>query len=155
MRLRVRTAQPCDPNILTIGGTGSWSNTPTVTYQPLLGDRFTKSLLQPIPPLAVFQLLQGGWSASIVFRTVVGSVNGLRNFSADCRDPGFVNLSEGLSPIQRAGNIGIRSRPQDGGSLLVVMRRTEPGSPPGQDGRRCGNCWDWKKTSRNSRSSTD
>lgn len=127
-----------DPNILTFGGTGNWSNTPTVTYQPLLGDRFTKSLLQPVPPAAVFQLLQGGWSASIVFRTVVGSVNGLRNFSAGvAADPGFVDLSEGLSRIQRAGNIGIRVEARkDGGSLLVVMRRTEPGSPLGQDGRR-------------------
>ena len=66
-----------DPNVLVLGGSGNGSNTPTVTYQPLLGDRFTKSLLQPIPPAAVFQLLQGGWPASLVFRTVVGSVNGL------------------------------------------------------------------------------
>ena len=66
-----------DPNVLELGGSGNGSNTPTVTYQPLLGDRFTKSLLQPIPPVAVFQLLQGGWPASLVFRTVVGSVNGL------------------------------------------------------------------------------
>ena len=55
-----------DPNVLSIGGTGNWSNTPTVTYQPLLGDRFTKSLLQPVPPVAVFQLLQGGWPQLVV-----------------------------------------------------------------------------------------
>ena len=70
-----------NPDVLQLGATGNWSNTPTVTYQPLLGDRFTKSLLQPIPPSSVFQLLQGGWGANLVFPTVVGSVNGLRNTS--------------------------------------------------------------------------
>jgi len=28
-----------DPKVLELGGEGSWSNTPTVTYQPLLGVR--------------------------------------------------------------------------------------------------------------------
>ena len=78
------------PDIFGVGGSGVWSNTPTVTYQPLLGDRFTRSLLQPIPPISVFQLMQGGWPVSLVFRTVVGSVNGLRNASTGvAADPGF------------------------------------------------------------------
>jgi hypothetical protein len=33
------------PNVFSLGAEGSWSNTPTVTYQPLLGDRFTRSML--------------------------------------------------------------------------------------------------------------
>lgn len=32
------------PDVFSVGGSGVWSNAPTVTYQPLLGDRFTKSL---------------------------------------------------------------------------------------------------------------
>lgn len=127
-----------DPNVLTLGGTGNWSNTPTVTYQPLLGDRFTKSLLQPIPPVSVFQLLQGGWPATLVFRTVVGSVNGLRNTSAGAAsDPGFDELSETLSRIQLAGNIGLKVEARkDGGGIAVVIRRAERGTPPDSDGQR-------------------
>jgi hypothetical protein len=127
-----------NPDVLTFGGAGNWSNTPTVTYQPLLGDRFTKSLLQPIPPVAVFQLLQGGWPARLVFRTVVSSVNGLRNFSGGvAADSGFDDFSEALARIQRAGNIGIRVEPRkDGGGLVAVIRRADPGSPAGEDGRR-------------------
>jgi hypothetical protein len=114
-----------DPNIFEIGAEGNWSNTPTVTYQPLMGDRFTKSLLQPIPPSAVFQLLQGGWPANLVFRTVVGSVNGLRNASAGVTaDPGFEELVEALSRVQRAGDIGIRVEARnDGGGVLAVLRK--------------------------------
>jgi hypothetical protein len=127
-----------NPDVLQIGATGNWSNTPTVTYQPLMGDRFTKSLLQPIPPSSVFQLLQGGWGANLVFRTVVGSVNGLRNTSLGAAaDPGFVELTEALTRIQRAGNIGIRVEARkDGGGVLAVIRRAESGTELSEDSRR-------------------
>jgi hypothetical protein len=129
---------PTNVNSFELGGTASWSNTPTVTYQPLLGDRFTKSLLQPIPPVSVFQLMQGGWPAALVFRTVIASVNGLRNSSAGvAADPGFDELSGALSHIQRAGNIGIRVEARkDGGGVLAVIRRADPRTPLGEDSRR-------------------
>jgi hypothetical protein len=127
-----------NPNVLQLGGTAIWSNTPTVTYQPLLGDRFTRALLQPIPPASVFQLLQGGWPVALVFRTVVGSVNGLRNTSGGAAaDPGFIELTAVLTRIQQAGNIGIRVVPRkDGSGVLAVIRRAEPGTPLGDDSRR-------------------
>jgi hypothetical protein len=127
-----------DPNELEFGAAGRWSNTPTVTYQPLIGDRFTKSLLRPIPPASVFQLVQGGWTVSMVFKTVVNSVNGVRNSSAGvAADPQFDELTEALSRIQRAGNIGIRVEPgKDGGGVLVVIRGAESRSEPGEDSQR-------------------
>ena len=114
-----------DPNVFQAGVAGNWSNTPTVTYQPLIGDRFTRSLLTPIPPVSIFQLLQGGWPATVVFQTVVGSINGLRNASTSIpADPGFVELTETLSRVQRRGDIGIRvDERTDGGGVLVVIRR--------------------------------
>ena len=126
-----------DPDVLELGVAGNWSNTPTVTYQPLIGDRFTKSLLQPVPPVAVFQLLQGGWPASLVFPTVVGSVNGLRNATGGvASDPGFMELSDALSRIQRAGNIGIRVEAgKDGGGVMAVIRK-ESGTELSADSRR-------------------
>jgi hypothetical protein len=127
-----------NPDVFQLGATGNWSNTPTVTYQPLLGDRFTRSLLQPIPPASVFQLVQGGWPVSLVFRTVVNSVNGLRNTSAGvAADPEFTELTEALSQIQRAGNIGIRVEARkDGGGVLAVIRRAESGTELGEDSQR-------------------
>lgn len=126
------------PDAFGLSGSGAWSNTPTVTYQPLLGDRFTRSLLKPIPPVSIFQLLQGGWSADLVLPTVVGSINGLRNTSAGApSDPGFDELTGALSRIQRAGNIGIEVQPrQEGDGVLLVMRRPGAGDEPTDDGRR-------------------
>jgi hypothetical protein len=126
------------PDVFGLGGTGAWSNTPTITYQPLLGDRFTRSLLKPIPPASAFELLQGGWPADLVLHTVVGSINGLRNASAGApSDPGFEELSEALARIQRAGNIGIQvdSR-KDGSGVLLVIRRPGVDAVPSNDSRR-------------------
>jgi hypothetical protein len=127
-----------NPDVLVLGGSAIWSNTPTVTYQPLMGDRFTRSLLQPIPPVSVFQLLQAGWSANLVFRTVVGSINGLKNDLAGVTaEPGFVELSEKLARIQRAGNIGIRVEPRPGGAgVIAVMRSAAAGTALGDDSLR-------------------
>jgi hypothetical protein len=127
-----------DPDVLQLSAAGNWSNTPTVTYQPLVGERFTKSILQPIPPVAVFHLLQGGWPAAAVFRTVVGSVNGLRNASAGvAADPGFDELCEALSRIQRTGAIGIRVEARKDASRVVAMiRRAEGATEPSEDSRR-------------------
>lgn len=111
-----------DPNVLRLGGENSWSNTPTVTYQPLLGDRFTKSLLQPVPPSSVFQLMQGGWSVDLVLRTVVSSINGLQNNSVGVgADPRFNELVEALSRIQRTGGLGIRVERRPAGSAVVIV----------------------------------
>jgi hypothetical protein len=131
-------SKAASPDIFTLGGAGNWSNTPTVTYQPLMGDRFTRSLLQPIPPLSVFQLLQGGWPANLVLRTVVTSVNGLRNAASGvAADPGFNELIESLTRIQRAGNIGIRVEPgKAGGGVVAVIRRAASGTALSEDSRR-------------------
>ncbi len=109
-------------NILEFGGAGNWSNTPTVTYQPVMGDRFTRSLLQPIPPSAVFQLMQGGWTADLVMRTAVTSVNGVRNDSFTVgAEPGFNQLVDALSRLQRAGGLGNRVETRKDGSAVILV----------------------------------
>ena len=126
------------PDGVQLGAGGSWSNTPTVTYQPLLGERFTRSLLQPVPPAAVFQLMQGGWPADLVMKTVVRTISGLRNDSFGAGgDPGFRELVEAMTRIQRAGNLGIRveARP-DGTAVVIVLRREGAAIPVVEDERR-------------------
>jgi hypothetical protein len=127
-----------DPKVLELEAAGTWSNTPTVTYQPLLGDRFTRSLLRPIPTTAVFQLLQGGWPTTLVLPTMVVSINGLRNdFFGRGADPEFHELVETLSRIQRAGGLGARFETRkDGGGTMIVLRRGDLDAVPREDGRR-------------------
>ena len=111
-----------NPNVFGLGTEGSWSNTPTVTYQPLIGDRFTRSMLQPIPPSAILNLIQSGWSADLVFRVVVRSINGLRNASAGVdSDPRFRELISTLDRIQVAGAFDMRVRARKDGSAVVLF----------------------------------
>lgn len=125
-------------NLLNFGGEGSWSNTPTVTYQPVMGDRFTRSMLQPVPPAAVFQLIQSGWPVGLVLRTMVGTINGLRNESKGlAADPGFVELVAAMSRIQRVGNLGIRVEARGNGSaVMVVLGRATANAEQLEDARR-------------------
>jgi len=127
-----------DPNVFTVGGEGTWSNTPTVTYQPLIGDRFTRSMLQPIPPSSVFQMLQAGWPANLVMSTTVSSLNGLRNDSLTGRGvPAFSEMVDALTRIQRASGIGFRVEPRkDGSAVVFVIRRSGIDKALLDDGRR-------------------
>ena len=61
----------------------------SVSPDRITADRFTRSMLNPIPPAAVFQMLQAGWAAELVMTTVLNSINGLRNDSYGAvGDPG-------------------------------------------------------------------
>jgi hypothetical protein len=42
----------------TLGATGTYTDRPTISYTPLQGDKFTRELLRPIPPPALFQLVR-------------------------------------------------------------------------------------------------
>ena len=108
------------PNQATVGAAASFTQTPTITYQPLTGDRFMKSMLRPIPPAGVFQMLQTGWSAEMLLRISVNSINGLRNsFRGSAADPRFDQLVAAVSRVQRGGGLNIRIEQQKNGEAAI------------------------------------
>ena len=97
----------------TLGGLGHYADKPTITYNPLLGERFTRSLMTPIPPGVVLSLIQSGWAADAVMQLMVSSVNGVQNrFGAGARargaDPEFQKICAALRRIQASGAVGMR-----------------------------------------------
>jgi hypothetical protein len=56
----------------TAGGT--YTDRPTVVYQPLIGVDFLKRLMTPIPPSSVLFMLQSGYSAERVMPIMLDSV---------------------------------------------------------------------------------
>src|SRR5262245_3007709 len=91
-------------------GSGRYAERPTITYSPLSGEKFARSLMTPIPPAAILNFLQGGYPADIVLRLAVHSINGIRSrFGAGVRareaDPEFYPLVEKLRAIQASGEI--------------------------------------------------
>jgi len=116
-------------NSQTLSGSSRYTDKPTITYSPLLGQRFTRSLMTPIPPGVVISLIQAGWAADAVLKVMVSSINGVTNrYGAGARargaDPDFYRLSAALRRIQSSGVIGMRiDRIKDQEWAVLTMER--------------------------------
>jgi len=101
------------PDSRGTGASARFADKPTITYSPMQGHRFTRSLMTPLSPAVVISLVQAGWSADPVFRLMVTSINGIQNrcgFGARARaaDPEFRQLIDALKRIQASGAMGMR-----------------------------------------------
>jgi len=72
-----------DPGSLTgtasVSGTAGYSENPTLTLSPLLGEDFAERMLSPISLDAILLLIQSGWSPERVMRLAIARVNDLYN----------------------------------------------------------------------------
>lgn len=64
-----------------VGGTVRYGDRPTITYTPIQGDAFARSILAPIPPRLVFTFIQAGYQIDYVLRLTVRAINGVYNSS--------------------------------------------------------------------------
>lgn len=114
---------------LNLGGRTTLANRPTVTYSPLTGERFTRSMMTPVQPAALFTLIQSGWPADLLLRMAVHSINDIGQSTAAAvstrgDDPEFAKVLETLTRAQRSGVFGLQvNRGADGGGVLLVFRR--------------------------------
>ena len=116
---------------LGLGGHGTFTDRPTITYMPLTGERFLEGFLTPIQPVKVFSLLQSGYAADFVLELCLDSLNGLHNRPAVLAskrqaDPEFFQALALLREIQDAGALGIKiEQPRDGRPASVFFFRAE------------------------------
>ena len=61
---------------------GKYTDRPTITYVPMTGNAFIKSLMTPLSPENLMFAIQSGVPANMIFKLGVASINGLRNRSA-------------------------------------------------------------------------
>jgi hypothetical protein len=114
---------------LELGGRGKYSDRPTITYSPLIGEKFYKSLLTPIPPHALFLLIQSGWNADFLLRACLTAINDLYNSSQRRLNPhkadeGFDQLLEILTEMQSTGGVGSRLVEREGEKTIIFFRRS-------------------------------
>jgi len=107
---------------------GRWAESPTITYTPVSGEKFTKSLLQPVSPVDLFSLVQSGWLIDAVFEIGVRSVNGLHASSRTelgrrAGDPDFYRVLSMLRELQASDSFGIRvGETKEGAGGIMVFR---------------------------------
>ena len=117
-----------DRNTQTLGGKGKYTDRPTITYSPLMGEKFARSLLMPIPISAVLLLVQSGYPADYVVRICVQTINGLKNLrsspiAAQEADPEFYELSDLLRSLQKMDGMAMRSKSIDKKKTMVMVFR--------------------------------
>ena len=93
--------------------TGRWAESPTFTYAPMTGEKFTKSLLQPVAPASLLELVQAGWPIDFVFAEAVRSINGIHapsnlQLTKNAGDPRFVRVLSLLRELQLSDTISMR-----------------------------------------------
>ncbi|MGZ8445164.1 MAG: hypothetical protein ACXWXZ_17355 [Candidatus Binatia bacterium] len=116
-----------------VTATGTFGERPTVTYSPLSGEKFARSLMTPIPPAAVLSFLQAGYPVDVVLRLTVHTINGIHSrygYGARAReaDAEFFPLVEKLRNIQQSGQIGLRVRKtgNQAETLIVFSKKVTP-----------------------------
>lgn len=119
------------------GASGSWTESPVITFTPMSGERFTQSLLRPVSPANLLELVQIGWPVDAVFGVAVRAVNGLYATSRTvafrrAADPDFYRATALLRKLQTTGGFGFRLDTKEGGTSAVLTLRA-PGSDPAID----------------------
>jgi len=100
-------------DLTLLSGHASYSDRPTVTYTPLTGSRFVKSLMTPLPPASVLFVIESGWPADAVMLLSVSSINGLQNQRSTiggttAPDAGFLRAIHLMRRLQLAGGLSLR-----------------------------------------------
>lgn len=120
-------------NAVTLGAAGRYIDRPTITYTPVQGEKFTRSLLRPIPPAALFQLVQAGYPIDLVFQLTVRSINEVYNRTSRATlrrdaDPAFYEVLDALRRIQLSESVGFRveKRGADDAALIVFRSNVGP-----------------------------
>lgn len=87
-------------DILQFSAGAAYSTSPTISYSPLQGENFSKSVLQPIRIEDIFALTGSGWSGRRVLGLCVERINELEN-AAIASGPTPIRSPKRIEPFNR------------------------------------------------------
>ena len=105
-----------------------YEDKPTITYQPLQGEKFVKNILEQISLDVLMLLNNSGWSVERIFRLCIQDINGIRNapgasgptpdYAPEYKD--FLTVAELMRTLQRQNFINLNYELIDVESTLVL-----------------------------------
>ena len=122
-------------DVLSMGTAGRYTDRPTITYTPLTGANFMHVLMTPIPPPALFMLIEQGWPVDMLMQIGVQRINGISNSKSGARgqaaDPDFARLLMAFQRLQSSGALGLRVEVSKESKLEgMVMTISQKNLPP-------------------------
>jgi hypothetical protein len=117
-----------------VTATGTFGEKPTISYLPMSGEKFARSLMTPIPPAAILNFIQAGYPVDLVLRLAVHAINGIDSrYGGPARtreaDPDFYPLVDRLRRLQLSGGFGMRVRKvsdKEAATLMVFSKKSNP-----------------------------
>ena len=112
---------------LNVTSAGRYADRPTITYSPLTGEKFARSLMSPLPLNAILNLVQTGYPADGVLRLCLNSINGLDNEFGGPANPRsgtmqFHELLLALRKAQAAGGFELRRKTKENETAMMILR---------------------------------
>jgi len=123
-------------DFVNLGAGGRYLDRPTITYAPLTGPDFVKTMMTPFPPGSIMFLIEAGWPVDVLLQIGAQAINGLRNHRGGPlghpADPEFVEVIRLLKRIQSAGGVGFKLQREKENETANIMlfhtRRLTPES---------------------------
>lgn len=111
-----------------------YTDRPTITYVPLTGHAFIKSLMSPLPPESLMSAIQSGVPADMIFNLGVASINGLRNRPAPVAgfrpaEPQYLRVVEIIRNLQNSGVIRVKTIKSKDSGIKTVISFASKGYP--------------------------
>ena len=111
-----------------LGVTGTYTDRPTISYAPVTGEKYVANLLRPVPPQAIFAMIQAGHQADYILQAAVRAINDVYNYSgaparARREDPTFRFVINAFRRIQQAGALGMRIEKRGGTEVTLIFFR--------------------------------
>ena len=127
-------AQGALGDFLNFGAAGRYLDRPTVTYSPLTGPDFVRTMMTPFPPGTIMFLIEAGWPVDVILKIGVQAINGLRNHRGGPyghpADPEFIEVIRLLQRIQMSGGVGFKmEREKEGQEATVLFFHTRRLTP--------------------------